>query len=155
MGVRIFTLVTEHKGQGKPHRVWSPQSLLPSAEEHVILSRSLRAFPQIDQALEHKANLSRFGRTVITRFILPNSGIKPENRKTTISFPDSSVGKESVFSAGDLGLIPGLGRSPREWNSCPLQYSGLENSMEYTYTVHGVAKSWTQLSDFHIPTFGN
>ena len=153
MGVKIFTLVTEHKGQGKPHRVWSPQSLLPSAEEHVILSRSLRVFPQIDQALEHKANLSRIGRTVITWFILPNSGIKPENRKTTISFPDSSVGKESFFSAGDLGLIPGLGRSPGEWDSCPLQYSGLENSMKYT--VHGVAKSRIQLSDFHIPTSGN
>ena len=154
MGVKIFILVTEHKDQGKPHRVWSPQSFLPSAE-HAILSRSLRAFPQIDQALEHKANLSRIGRTVITRFILPNSGIKPENRKTTISFSDSSVDRESACSAGDLGLIPGLGRSPGEGNSCPLQCSGLENSMEYTYTVHGVAKSWTQLSDFHIPTFGN
>ena len=49
---------------------------------------------------------------------------------------------------GDLGLIPGLGRSPEEWNSYPLQYSGLENSMDYT--VHGVAKSWTRLSNFHF-----
>ena len=46
------------------------------------------------------------------------------------------------------GLIPGLGRSPGEGKGYPLQYSGLENSMDYT--VHGVAKSWTRLSDFHF-----
>ena len=103
-----------------------------------------------------------------------------------LGFPDSSVGKESTCSE-DLGLIPGLGRSPGEgigylfqysWASLvaqlvknppamqetwvrslgwedspgegkgyPLQYSGLENSMDCI--VHGVAKSWTQLSDFH------
>ena len=43
-------------------------------------------------------------------------------------------------------MIPGLGRSPGERNGYPLQYSGLENSRDYT--VHGVAKSWTRLSDF-------
>ena len=59
----------------------------------------------------------------------------------TLGFPDSSVGKESVCNAGDLGSIPGLGRSPGEAEVCPLQYSGLENSMDFT--VHGVAKSRT------------
>ena len=49
---------------------------------------------------------------------------------------------------GNLGLIPGLGRSPREGKGYPLQYSGLENSMDYT--VHGVTKSQTQVSDFHF-----
>jgi len=49
---------------------------------------------------------------------------------------------------GDLGSIPGLGRSPRERKGYQLQYSGLENSMDYI--VHGVAKCWTQLSDFHF-----
>ena len=53
---------------------------------------------------------------------------------------------------GDLGLIPGLiawlGRSPGKGKGYPLQYSGLENSMDCT--VHGVVKSWTQLSDFHF-----
>ena len=44
-------------------------------------------------------------------------------------------------------MIPGLGRSPGEGKGCPLQYSGLENSMDCI--VHGVAKSWTRLSDFH------
>ena len=51
---------------------------------------------------------------------------------------------------GDLGSIPGLGRSPGEGKGYPLQYSGLENFMDYT--VHGVTKSWTQLSDFHSLT---
>ena len=45
-------------------------------------------------------------------------------------FPDSSVGKESTCNVGDPGLISGLGRSPGEVKGYPLQYSGLENSME-------------------------
>ena len=45
-------------------------------------------------------------------------------------FPDSSVGKESAWNAGDLGSIPELGRSPGEGKGCPLQCSGLENSMD-------------------------
>ena len=49
---------------------------------------------------------------------------------------------------GELGLIPGLGRYPGEGKGYPLQYSGLEKSINYI--VHGVAKSWTQLSDFHF-----
>ena len=63
-------------------------------------------------------------------------------------FPGDSAGKESACSVGDLGLIPGLGRSPGEGKGYPLQYSGLENSMDYI--VHGVAESRTQLSDFHF-----
>ena len=62
--------------------------------------------------------------------------------------PGGSAGKESICNAGDLGLIPGLGRSPGEGNGYPLQYSGLENSM--SCMVHGVAKSQTLLSDFHF-----
>ena len=65
-----------------------------------------------------------------------------------LGFPSDSAGRESTCSAGDLGLIPGLGRSPGEGNGYPLQYSGLEISMDYI--VDGVAKSWTQLSDFHF-----
>ena len=56
-------------------------------------------------------------------------------------FPYGSAGKESACNAGDLGSIPGLERSLRGGNGYPLQYSGLENSMDCT--VHGVAKSWT------------
>ena len=64
-----------------------------------------------------------------------------------LGFPCGSGGKESTCNVGNLGSIPGLGRSPEEGKGCPLQYSGLENSMDYS---HGVAKSWTQLSDFHF-----
>ena len=67
---------------------------------------------------------------------------------TLRGFPGSSAGKESACSVGDLGPIPGLGRSPGEGTGYPLQYSGLENSMDCI--VHGVAKSRTQLSDFHL-----
>ena len=58
-------------------------------------------------------------------------------------FPHSSVGKESTCNAGDPGLIPGSRRSAGEGIGYPLQYSGPENSMDYT--VHGVAKSWIWL----------
>ena len=65
-----------------------------------------------------------------------------------LGFPHSSVGKESTWDAGDPGSIPGSGRSAGEGIGYPLQYSGLENSMDYA--VHGVTKSWTRLSDFHM-----
>ena len=56
-----------------------------------------------------------------------------------LDFPGGSAGKESTSSAGDLGLIPGLGRSFGEGKGCSLQYFGLEYSMDCI--VHGVAKS--------------
>ena len=46
--------------------------------------------------------------------------------------------KESAYNAGDLGSIPGLGRSPREGKGYPLQYSGLENSMDYSMGLQRV-----------------
>ena len=64
-----------------------------------------------------------------------------------LSFPGVSTGKESACNAGDLGSIPGLGRSPGEGKGYPLQYCDLKNSMDCI--VHGVAKSQTRLSDFH------
>ena len=65
-----------------------------------------------------------------------------------LGFPYGSAGKESTCNAGDMGSIPGLGRSPGEGKGYPLQYSGLGNSMDWI--VHGVAKSRTRLSDFHV-----
>ena len=62
--------------------------------------------------------------------------------------PCGSAGKESACNVGDLGSIPGLGRSPGEGKGCPLQYSALENSMDCI--VHGIAKSRTRLSDLHF-----
>ena len=68
-----------------------------------------------------------------------------------LGFPGGSAGKQFTCNVGDLGPIPGLGRSPGEGNGYPLQYSGLEFSMDCI--VHGVAKSQTQLSDFHFYLF--
>ena len=59
--------------------------------------------------------------------------------------------KESTCNVGDLGLIPGLRRSPGEGNGYPLQYSGLENLMDCM--VRGVAKTQTRLSNFHFHFF--
>ena len=61
--------------------------------------------------------------------------------------------KESPCIEGDLGSIPGLGRSPGEGTGYPLQYSGLENPMDrgaWWATVHGVTKSQTRQSDWHF-----
>jgi len=70
-----------------------------------------------------------------------------------LGFPGGSAGKESACNVGDLGSTPGLGRSAGEGNGYPLQYSGLENSIDCI--VHGVAKSQTQLSDFHFKKEGD
>ena len=65
-----------------------------------------------------------------------------------LGFPCGSAGKESACNVGDLGSVPGLGRSPGEGKGYWLQYSGLKNSMDCI--VHGVTKSRTQLIDFHF-----
>ena len=79
---------------------------------------------------------------------------KTKIRNSVYAFEDflgGSEGKASAFNAGDLGSIPGWGRSPGEGNGNPLQYSYLENPMDgeaWWATVHGVTKSQTWLSDF-------
>ena len=65
----------------------------------------------------------------------------------SMGFPCDSAVKESACNAGDLGLVPGLGRSPGEGKGYPLQFSSLKNFMDFI--VCGVAKSQT-LSDFHF-----
>ena len=70
-----------------------------------------------------------------------------------MGFPCGSDGKESACNAGDLGSISGPGRSPGEGNGYPLWYSCLENSTDrgvWRATVHGVAKSQTQLSNLTL-----
>ena len=68
-----------------------------------------------------------------------------------VRFLSGSDGKESACNAGDPSSIPGLERSPGEGIGYPLQYSCLENYMDrWTWQVHGVAKSWTWLSDFGL-----
>ena len=66
-----------------------------------------------------------------------------------MGFPGGSDGKEFACNAGNLGLIPGLGRSPGGGHGNPLQYSCLENPMDreaWRATVHGVAKNQTHLT---------
>ena len=73
-------------------------------------------------------------------------------QKQPVGSSDSDS-KESACNAGDPGSVPGSGRSPGEGNGYPLPYSFLENSMDkvaWQATVHGVAKSRKQLSDFHF-----
>ena len=73
-------------------------------------------------------------------------------------FPGGSDGGESIRTVGNLGSIPGLGRSPGEGHSNPLQYSFLENPKDrgaWWATVHGVTKSWTRLSETHTNTHTN
>ena len=68
-----------------------------------------------------------------------------------MDFSGGSDGKASVYNVGDLGLSPGLGRSPGEGNGNPLQYYCLENPMDrgaWQAAVYWVAKSRTRLSDF-------
>ena len=76
---------------------------------------------------------------------------KKRAQRNILGFPGGSEVKASACNAGDLGLIPGLGRCPGEGNGNPLQYSCLENPMDggaWQATVHEVAKSRTRLSNF-------
>ena len=69
---------------------------------------------------------------------------------TRKGFPGDWDSKESAYNVGDLGVIPGSGRSPGGGYGKPLQYSCLENPMDrgaWRATVDGVTKSWTKLSD--------
>ena len=71
-----------------------------------------------------------------------------------MGFPHSSVGKESACNVGDLGSLPGSGRSPGEGNGNPLQYSCLENPMNrgaWRATVHGVARIGHALATKLLP----
>ena len=68
--------------------------------------------------------------------------------KHSMGFPCGSADKEFTWNMGDVGPVPGLGRSPGEGNGQPLQYSSLENFMDCI--VHGVSKNQTWLSNFHF-----
>ena len=71
----------------------------------------------------------------------------------SMEIPSGSDGEESAHDAGDLGSVPGLGRSSGEGNGYPLQCSCLENSMDrgvWWAIVHGISESRTQLSDLHL-----
>ena len=83
----------------------------------------------------------------------PTPGVYPDSCPSLpapvfLGFHCGSAGKESACNVGDFGSIPGLGRSPGEGKSYPLQYSVLENSIDCI--VHGVTKNLTRPSDFHL-----
>ena len=92
----------------------------------------------------------------MTGFVLPNHcRVSPSHYYLLLGYELNQLpwwlnGKESTCQSGDLGSIPGWGRSPREENGNPLQHSCLENPMgrgAWWVTVQGVTMSWTQLSD--------
>ena len=128
------------------HAPSSWTSLPPPTPSHPSrLSRSIRcklpaSYRKFPPALEFSVLLSQF---------FPRSPSLPVSTSLLcMGFPCGSASKESACNAGDLGSILGLGRSPGEGKGCPLQHSGLANSMDCI--VHGVAKSRTRLSDFHF-----
>ena len=81
----------------------------------------------------------------LVQFLGQEDGWRRDTLPTLVflGFPGGSAGKESACNAGDLGSIPGLGRYPGEGSIYPLQYSGLENSMDCICIVHVVAKTQT------------
>ena len=84
--------------------------------------------------------------------VVPKPGTFSVTLVVKMGFPGGSDGKESC-NEEDVGSMPGLGSSPGEGNSYPLQYSSLANFMDrgaWQATVHGVTKSQTRLSNFHF-----
>ena len=133
--------------------------LFPSLQS----SPASRSFPrvssshQVAKVLEFQLQYQSFQWIYRTGLILQPKGLPRVFSNTPVrkhqffstQLPFGSAGKECACSAGDLGSIPGLGRSPGEGKGYTLRYSGLENSMGCI--VYGVAKSQTQLSDFPFP----
>ena len=123
--------------------------LQPGSRRGALLTQST-ILPLASLSLSHSPT-SHLG-AQLTICTWPTAGCNGHflNWRTAKSFPCSSVSKESACSAGDPGLIPGLGRSPGEGNGDPLQYPCLENLMDrgaWWAAVHGVANSWAWLSD--------
>ena len=109
---------------------------LVMTSNHLILCRSLLLLPSIFPSMY-----------LGTKFL---NALRSTWKLGTSSLVAQKVSKESACNAGDLGSIPGSGRSPGKGNGYPLQDSCLENSMDwgdFQAIVQGVAKSWTQLSD--------
>ena len=107
-----------------------------------------------------QVNKMRNERWDLSTCITPMEGIITDYCANNEGFPGGSVVKNPPANVGDVGSIPGLGRSPREGNGNPLQYSCLENSMgrgAWRGIVHGVTKSQTWLSDWAptMPTVEN
>ena len=121
----------------------------------MIISISTNAYRRVTTSM---TETGKFPSTIMDTFTYTNcsfstfnlacNGIKFIVLYCAKGFPGGSAGKESTCSSGDLGSLPELGRSPREGKGYPLQYCGLENSMDCI--VCGALKSWTRLSNFHF-----
>ena len=85
------------------------------------------------------------------RFLGQEDPLEKGQTPVFLGLPCGLVGKEFACNPGDLGLIPGLQRSPGKGKGYPFQFSGLENSVDCV--VHEVAKSQTSLSDFHFTLY--
>jgi len=136
--------------------MWFPP--LPDCLNGCTVEKSVSYIKELRFRIREKDDLNRLSRKIIsTHLLLPYfiyfsylciiSCFRLQSNH--YSFPCSSVGKESACSAGDLGLIPGLGRPPGEGNGNPLQYPCLQNLMDrgaWWAVVHRVAKSQAWLS---------
>ena len=125
------------------YHFWRLESICNWAEPYGFFS---------DQTLPHifcySSSLKYPANRISSIYFLHFSDAKTTTKWKKFGFPCGSAGKES--DVGELGLIPGLGRSPGEGKRLPLQYSDLEKCMDYR--VHGVTKSWTQPNNFHSLT---
>ena len=90
------------------------------------------------------------GRAAVDTAVLPGPSLVGEDPDVPWCFPGSSAGKESVCNAGHLGSIIGLGRSPGEGKGYPLQYSGLENSMDCRVREVAELDMTERLFTFHL-----
>ena len=130
------------------------QYLLYLHENFIVFSNSMKSIPPQKNGnfIGVALNLCSFPGGAVVKNPPANAGDAWVRKIRWIRriFPGGSGGKESVCNAGDLGSVPGSGRSPGEENGNPLQYSCLGNHMDRGAcwaTVHGVTKSQTQLSD--------
>ena len=105
----------------------SIELVMPS--NHLILCCPLLLLPSIFPSIRVFSNESLWLISLLVLIYYTVVSIYYNSIYSSMGFPDSSAGKESTCHVGDLGLIPGLGRSPGEGKGYPLQYSDLENSM--------------------------
>ena len=133
-----------------PNSLLSFASLIPSSLSQSFPIKFLNCWPNLSHLCSFLLQPAIPKFAVSPGLIVCSSLCYPP---TLLGFPCGSAGKESACNVGDLGSIPGLGRSPGEGKGYPLQYSGLENSMDCI--VHWVTKSRTRLSNFHftLPPF--
>ena len=119
------------------------QSILKESESHSVVFNSWRPH-RLYSPWNSPGQNTGVGNYSLLQWIFPTQGLNLQS----LGFLGRSVVKNPPANAGDMGLLPELGRSPGERNGNPLQYSYLENPMDrgiWRATVHGITKSWTQL----------